>query len=189
MIDLEATCWADDDPNGLPRVRGQPYPNEIIEIGAALVHGGTLETLDEYQAFVRPMLRPRLSVFCQSLTHIRQVDVDNARDYPEVLAELVERFGLGGQGEPLFASWGAYDRKQFESDCERYGIAYPFTRGHLNLKNETARYLETKPKGVGRMLNFLRLQFEGTQHRALEDVKNIVRIAQETQHRTGCRFV
>jgi inhibitor of KinA sporulation pathway (predicted exonuclease) len=39
------------------------------------------------------------------------------------------------------------------------------------------------------MLNFLRLQFEGTQHRALEDVKNIVRIAQETQHRTGCRFV
>ncbi len=187
MIDLEATCWADDDPQGLRRIRGQPYPNEIIEIGAALVHGETLETLEEYQAFVRPLERPRLSEFCKSLTHIRQVDVDNARDFPEVLSELVDRFGIGGPNEPLFCSWGAYDRNQFKADCDRHGVAYPFA-GHLNLKDETAKRLETKPKGVGRMLNFLRLQFQGTQHRALEDVRNIVRIVRETERRTGQPF-
>ena len=34
----------------------------------------------------------------------------------------------------LWASWGDYDRRQFECVCQSAGVAYPFGLTHLNVK-------------------------------------------------------
>ena len=35
----------------------------------------------------------------------------------------------------VWASWGDYDRNQFQRDCEAKGIGYPFGPTHLNAKS------------------------------------------------------
>src|SRR5204863_480349 len=70
VVDLEATC---DDHHALPR-----EDSEIIEIGAVLVDGATLEPQGEFQSFVRPVVHPRLTPFCTQLTTITQADVVRA---------------------------------------------------------------------------------------------------------------
>jgi inhibitor of KinA sporulation pathway (predicted exonuclease) len=64
VVDLEATC---DDRGRIPREE-----SEIIEIGAVLVDGRTLEAVDELQTFVRPVVHPCLTDFCTRLTTITE---------------------------------------------------------------------------------------------------------------------
>src|SRR3546814_1120774 len=53
VLDLEATCC---DDSSMARAE-----MEIIEIGAVMVERATLCTLDEFQAFIRPVRHPRRS--------------------------------------------------------------------------------------------------------------------------------
>lgn len=166
VIDLEATC---DEEGRIPeRIM------EIIEIGAVLVDGATLEPVSELATFVRPVIRPKLTEFCTKLTTITQADVDSAPTFPEAIAAL-GRFV--GQREALFCSWGDYDRNQFLQDCEYHRVAYPFRSGHLNLKAEFARILGLRKKlGIAEALRHLGMTFEGSHHRGLDDARNIARI-------------
>jgi inhibitor of KinA sporulation pathway (predicted exonuclease) len=119
-----------------------------------------------------------LSEFCKQLTSIRQSDVDAVATLPAVLplleAKVMEVTGLL-VSECVFASWGNYDRNQFEHDCERHGIPYPFGP-HINLKEEFARKRHIKRVGVPAALKILKLAFEGTHHRGADDAHNIARI-------------
>src|SRR3546814_14063198 len=76
VLDLEATCC---DDSSMARAE-----MEIIEIGAVMVERATLCTLDEFQAFIRPVRHPRLTDFCTRLTSIQQGDADAAAGYPAV---------------------------------------------------------------------------------------------------------
>lgn len=69
IADLEATCW--EEPQDRSRM-------EIIEIGAVLMRTEHGPSVSEFASFVRPILEPELSEFCQTLTSIRQEDVDQA---------------------------------------------------------------------------------------------------------------
>lgn len=151
IVDLEATCWADRHDE-----------MEIIEIGA--VGDG------EFQSFVRPVRHPTLSPFCRDLTKIAQADVDAAPTFSEVLP----RFASWVAGATV-ASWGDYDRRQFEQDCAFHGLPMPFER-HVNLKRAFAELRGVKPRGVGRALRLLNMAFEGTPHRGIDDARNIARI-------------
>ena len=68
VIDLEATT----EDGGWPLAE-----MEIIEIGVSLVNQDGRE-LDHFERFVRPLRRPQLTRFCRELTHISQVNIDNA---------------------------------------------------------------------------------------------------------------
>lgn len=48
----------------------------------------SLEIVDEFQHFVRPVINPPLTEFCKKLTSIHQADVDSAETYAEVGHEL-----------------------------------------------------------------------------------------------------
>lgn len=168
VIDLEATC--SDDRIAVPRSE-----MEIIEIGAVMVDGETLEQVSEFQSFVRPVRTPQLTSFCSQLTGITQAAVDDAPLYKEALPGLVDWFTA--YSGCLFCSWGAYDRRQFERDCEYHGIEYPFDSGHLNLKDAYAgRRGLRRGRGLDRVLEAEGIPFEGQHHRGIDDARNIAKL-------------
>ncbi|KAK3813574.1 MAG: ribonuclease H-like domain-containing protein [Linnemannia elongata] len=66
------------------------FPSEVIEFPVVLLDGSTLEIVDEFHSYVRPIHRPILSDFCIELTGISQETVDNAPTFVEVLARFEE---------------------------------------------------------------------------------------------------
>ncbi|MCC6556143.1 MAG: exonuclease domain-containing protein [Polyangiaceae bacterium] len=166
VVDLEATCWED---GAIPRDQ-----MEIIEIGAVLVDAGTLEPVRDLGAFVRPIRHRQLSDFCTRLTTITQAQVDAAPLFPVALRAVREL--LRGT-DSLFCSWGKYDRGQLERDAKRHGVPLPFGGRHLNLKEAFSKRLgESREYGVGQALRRVGLSFVGTQHRAIDDARNIARL-------------
>jgi 3'-5' exoribonuclease 1 len=167
VIDLEATC----DDGGLVPKREM----EIIEIGAVLVDHETFEPIAEFQSFVRPVRHPQLTPFCQKLTSITQAEVDAAPRFPAVLMALREF--VESHDRPLFGSWGAYDRGQFELDARFHGLKLPFGPDHLNIKQAFSDTLGTSKRfGMAGALRELGLPLEGTHHRGIDDARNIARI-------------
>lgn len=164
VVDLEATC---DDLHAMPREQ-----TEIIEIGAVLVDGATLEPLDEFQAFVRPVVHPRLTAFCTRLTSITQADVVRAPTF-KFVAQRLAAFGQGA----LFCSWGGYDKNQLERDARRAGIRSPLGPRHLNLKEAFARAAgERSEMGNQSAMRRVGLTPTGTHHRGIDDARNIARL-------------
>jgi inhibitor of KinA sporulation pathway (predicted exonuclease) len=167
IVDLEATCSND---GSVPR-----HEMEIIEIGAVIQNARTFETESEFQTFVRPVRHPNLTAFCTELTSITQPLVDGAPLFPEALQAMRE--WMGDFEDALFCSWGNYDRSQFLQDCRYHGVEYPFSSGHLNLKEEFSKALSTgRSFGISGALRRLGLELEGTHHRGIDDARNIVRI-------------
>lgn len=164
VVDLEATC---DDLETIPREK-----SEIIEIGAVLVDAATLQPIDEFQAFVRPLLYPRLTAFCTRLTTITQADVDRAPTF-RVVAPTLAAFGKGA----LFCSWGGYDKNQLERDAKRSGIRPPLGPRHWNLKEAFARVAGDRSQcGNQTALRRVGLRPTGTHHRGIDDARNIARL-------------
>ena len=177
VVDLEATCWPDRKIPG-PGGQGWVEPrNEIIEIGAAMVGLPDLSARDEFDIFVGPKLNPALTDFCKALTSIRQEDVDAALPFPPAMEKFAAWLSSFGPKENvLFASWGLYDKNQFLRDCALHDVPFPFDEEHVNLKNHAAARLGRRPKSVSRTLAALDMIFEGTPHRGIDDVRNIIRI-------------
>ena len=78
VVDLEATCC---DRQSIPRQQ-----MEIIEIGAVMVEAKSFNIISEFQTFIKPVRHTILTDFCQQLTSISQVQVDNAPFYREAIA-------------------------------------------------------------------------------------------------------
>lgn len=169
IIDVEATCT---NSGQFPRTE-----MEIIEIGALLLDARSYEVCSDFTAFIKPVRHPRLTAFCTELTTITQEQVDAAPPFAEAMQSL--KGWLSPYDDALFCSWGDYDRKQFVQDCDYHGYAYPFGDGHLNLKKAFQRAMGLpKPNGITGTLYKLGLEFEGTKHRGIDDVRNIARIVQ-----------
>lgn len=166
VIDLEATC---DEGDGIP-----PQSMEIIEIGAVWATADG-QVVDEFQRLVRPVLRPQLTAFCQTLVGIDQVSIDRAEAFPPAAIALAE-FALRHQGA-TWASWGGYDARQLARDCARHGITDPlagFT--HVNLKRAFAKRRKIKEVGMARALALVGLPLAGAHHRGLDDARNTARL-------------
>lgn len=162
VFDLEATCW---------EKRGT-QPNETIEIGAVKVSDRG-EVIGEFEAFVKPLLHPQLSDFCQQLTTIRQEDVDGAAHFPAVIRDFREWLGEAY----VLCSWGYYDKKQFRADCELSGIDAKWTVPHISIKHQYAAIKQLRrPVGMGRALKMEQLPLTGTHHRGIDDARNIAKI-------------
>ena len=58
VLDFEATC---DDGGTVPKSK-----QEIIEFPAVLLDGKTLEPVDELQVYVKPVIVPKITKFCES---------------------------------------------------------------------------------------------------------------------------
>ena len=166
VIDLEATCC---DRRSFPQ--GEM---EMIEIGAVMADARSLQPIDEFDSFVRPVRHPTLTVFCTELTSITQQQVERADGFREVLDRLLE--WAAQYPDHLFCSWGEYDRKQFARDCSFHRVRYPFD-DHLNLKRRFAERLGLrKPESMKGALRKVGLPLEGTHHRGIDDARNIANL-------------
>ncbi|WP_067892200.1 3'-5' exonuclease [Nocardia vaccinii] len=162
VVDVEATCWEGASPGG--------QPNEIIEIGVCVLDMGTLERVGRDSILVRPE-RSSVSEFCTRLTTLTAEQVAAGVDFATACALLGSRYRAA---ERPWASWGDYDRKQFERQCAASGVAYPFGDRHTNAKRLFSESLDTTKRfGMDAALRVAGLPLEGTHHRGDDDAWNI----------------
>lgn len=164
IIDFEATCC---DHGSVPK-----QEMEIIEFGAVMLQRSTMQIVDEFQSFIRPVRNPRLTPFCTELTTITQQDVDAAPDFANVINALKQ--WLKPYGNYVFCSWGDYDRYQLDKDCNYHQVAYPLAAGHINVKKRFSEAMGFRRKlGLGKAIQLMGLRFNGTAHRGIDDARNI----------------
>lgn len=165
VVDLEATCWEGEPPDG--------QEGEIIEIGVCALDVGTLRRAERRSILVRPT-RSAVSPYCTQLTTLTQEQVDGGIDFAAVCDILRREYRTGDR---LWASYGDYDRRQFERQCAATAVSYPFGPGHLNVKTLFAvSHALSREMGMDAALAQLDHPLEGTHHRAGDDVWNIAAI-------------
>ncbi len=167
VLDLEATCC---DKGSIKR-----NETEIIEIGAVMVEAQTLTIIGEFQTFIKPVRYPILTEFCNLLTSITQMQVDQAPGYSEAIATLKQ--WLSKYPNAVFGSWGDYDRNQFKQDSKFHNLPFPIAYPHVNLK-QMFSYSQDLPKryGMAEALQLANIELEGTHHRGIDDAKNIAKL-------------
>ncbi len=165
VIDVEATCWQGKNPAG--------EPNEIIEVGICVLETATGERIAKDSIIIKPALSS-VSDFCTELTTLTQADVDKGISFKEACKKLKKEY-LSQQY--TWASYGDYDRRQFERECRSKSVGYPFGTSHINVKNLLAltQHWETEV-GMATALDKLALPLEGTHHRGVDDAWNIAKI-------------
>lgn len=166
VVDLEATC-SDTDPD---------FDMETIEIGACWV-GVDGSVIDRFQSFVRPIANPALTEFCSQLTGIQQTDVSSAPLFPAAADALREFVAKHQQPGSLWASWGAWDRKQLDRDSARHGMDAPIALPHENAKRRFAKGRRIgKEVGMVKACELVGMTLAGSHHRALDDALNVARL-------------
>lgn len=165
IVDVEATCWRGPSPPG--------EPSDIIEVGLCVLDVETGKRLERASLLVRPE-RSRVSEFCTELTTLTQEQVNGGISFREACGILRDKYR---SQERVWASYGAYDRKKFQEQCEAYGVEYPFSQEHINVKAVFANVERLpRPVGMAGALKRLGLRLEGTHHRGDDDAWNIAAV-------------
>ena len=168
VIDIESTCWEGSPPPG--------EENEIIEIGICTLDIAAGERLEKRSILVKPE-RSKVSKFCTKLTTLAQSQVEGGISFREACSILRQEYF---SKERVWASYGDYDRRQFERQCQSQKVNYPFGVSHINVKNLFA-VIHALPHEVGmdEALELLGKPLEGTHHRGVDDAWNIAGILSE----------
>lgn len=166
VVDIEATC--DSSSNGWKRKN-----MEVIEIGAVAVND-KLEIIGEFDCFIKPKNFPILSEYCKDLTHIKQEDVDSANNFFTVYKEF-EKWSFSFEC-PIFCSWGHFDERILKKESNDFGLNFNFESTYnlktlFSLENGISRGI-----GLRKALNYAKIEFIGTPHRAIDDAKNTSRL-------------
>ena len=165
VVDLEATCWAGNPPEG--------QETDIIEIGVCTLDVATGRRLDKVSIVVRPE-RSAVSEYCTALTTLTQDEVEQGISFHEACGLLQTRYG---SRERLWASYGDYDRQMFERECRSHGVDYPFGKGHINVKSLFAVVQGLDQElPLNEAMEWLGFPLEGHHHRGEDDAWNIARI-------------
>ncbi|MGO4877076.1 exonuclease domain-containing protein [Pedobacter psychrotolerans] len=166
IIDVEATCWEGAPPAGME--------SDIIEIGICLLDIQTGEITDNRGILVKPD-RSVVSPFCTELTTITpEMVAQDGISFKEACSILRKEYV---SQKRVWASFGAYDLKQFQRQCAATGVGFPFGPSHINVKTLFA--LKNKlghEEGMAGALKMLDIPLKGTHHRGVDDAYNIAKI-------------
>lgn len=166
IIDIESTCWEGKNPEGME--------NDIIEIGVCLLDVNSGEITNNKGIFIKPE-RSEISSFCTQLTTITSEMIEKeGLAFEEALRILKKEYDTPNR---VWASYGAYDLKQFQRQCSAFGKSFPFSPSHINVKSLFALKKKLSHEvGMDGALNILEIPLEGTHHRGVDDAKNIAKI-------------
>lgn len=161
VVDLESTCWDGEPPPGQ-----SSEIIEIIEIGLCPVDLKTLTRLEKRSILVKP-LQSEISDFCTELTTLTPNMFSEAGSLADAIRVLKKEYA---SKDRLWASWGDYDRRQFERVCKAQNVGYPFGPSHMNVKSLFAAAVGTGHEmGLDGAYEHLGLTMEGTHHRGDDD--------------------
>jgi len=164
VIDIESTCWKENISKDV---------NEIIEIGICPIDTKSGSVLEPRSIIVKPKYST-VSEFCTSLTTLTQKDVDNGISFSDVCSILINECETK---KYVWASYGYYDMNQFEIQCERENVQYPFSYAHINVKVLFALVNSLRRQvGMVEALKILKIPLKGTHHRGGDDAQNIAQI-------------
>jgi len=176
VVDVEATCWEGTPPPG--------QENEIIEIGLCLLEVASGQRSDKQSILVRPE-RSQVSPYCTQLTTLTQEQVDRGVTFKAACLMLQQQCASKNR---VWASYGDYDRRQFQKQCEAFNVNYPFGPTHINVKNLFAiAHGLADEVGMAKALELMKLPLEGVHHHAGDDAWNIAGILAELLLRFRCR--
>ncbi|MCM2370972.1 3'-5' exonuclease [Aporhodopirellula aestuarii] len=173
VVDVESTCWDGPPPEN--------ETSEILEIGLCTVDVASLERIEKHSILIAPE-RSTISQFCTELTTLTPDMFSNAGSLCDAAKRLKNDFR---SKDRLWASWGDYDRRQFERTCQVAGVGYPFGLTHLNIKSLFAITLGLAHEvGLDTACQKLGIEMEGTHHRGDDDAWNIAGILCHILHTT-----
>lgn len=165
VIDVESTCWQDSKP--------ADQENDIIEIGICTLDVASGQRLEKESILVQPE-RSSVSEFCTQLTTLTQAQVEQGIALKAACSLLKNKYF---SKERIWVSYGDYDRRQFERQCQSLQVSYPFDTRHINVKSLLAIiYALSQEVGMDKALELLNLPLEGTHHRGGDDAWNIAAI-------------
>ena len=172
VVDVESTCWDGSPPSG--------EESEIIEIGVCPLEVATGRRLEKRSILVRPE-HSRISAFCTQLTTLTQEQVDRGVPFAAACSILRKEYQTRDR---VWASFGDYDRSQFERQCAAFGVPYPFGPRHINVKTLFA-LTRRLPQviGMAEAVGLVGFPLEGTHHRGDDDAWNIAAILAEMLRR------
>jgi inhibitor of KinA sporulation pathway (predicted exonuclease) len=164
VVDIESTCWEEKLIDNI---------SDVIEIGITPIDTKSGELLDTRDIILRPE-NSNVSEFCTKLTTLTQEDVDSGIAFKEACDILKNEYN---SKKRVWASYGHYDKNQFEGQCIRENIEYPFAKAHINVKILLAlRYSLKKDIGMLKALRLLNMEHIGVHHRGGDDSRNIAKI-------------
>lgn len=167
VIDLESTCWEKEDKTH--------QESEIIEIGLTLIGVATPSSRYGKESILVKPTKTEINEFCTKLTTLTPEKVEEDGIPFSEACQYLKNFHRSKK--VTWASWGDYDRRQFERQCKRENIPYPFGPTHLNVKNLFALVKELgRECGMSEALQRLEMPLEGRHHRGIDDAWNIAAI-------------
>jgi inhibitor of KinA sporulation pathway (predicted exonuclease) len=132
LMDLEFTCWEDSLQSGWAR---RDRPPEVLEVGLVAYNLQSNRTVDTYQSYVKPMVNPELSDYCQKLLSLSQLLIDQSPSLSDVAAEIDKWLTLLGMSYSPTCAWGQEDRQYWDDDVSRSNAVNPFlNQRHINLE-------------------------------------------------------
>jgi len=168
VVDLEATCWKQNNEET------KDWLQEIIEIGVCELDVKSLKRLDRASYLCQPQ-ESRVTEFCTELTgHTAEVINRCGARLDVNLDQFRQRFSTRRR---VWASYGDYDRRQFQRECGRKGLGYPFGTRHLNVKTLFALVHNLdREVGMDKALEILNVPLIGRHHNGADDAWNIAGI-------------
>ena len=168
VIDVEATCWEKNPPSGTPI---DERKNEIIEIGITPISMPDKEIQESESIIVLPTTT-EISEFCTQLTTLTPKFVaENGISFRDAIEYMRKKYRTDRN---MWGSWGDYDKDAFRRQCQNEYVKYPFNSAHLNIKS-LFTWTYGFSCGLGRATKHLKIPFEGTAHRGVDDSKNIAK--------------
>lgn len=165
VVDVESTCWEGSPPPG--------QTSEIIEVGLCTIDLKTLARTEKRSILIQP-IQSEISEFCTDLTTLTPGMFSHAGTLADAVQILKKEYH---SKDRLWASWGDYDRRQFERVCQQQEVGYPFGTSHLNVKTLFAFGLgRGHEMGLDGAYKLLGQTMEGTHHRGDDDAWNIAGI-------------
>lgn len=164
VIDVESTCWRENTSKQI---------NEIIEIGICPIETKSGKVLEPESIIVKPTYST-VSEFCTELTTLTQEDVDNGISFSDACSILINKYDTKRY---VWSSYGYFDRNQFDIQCERENVQYPFSYAHINIKILFALVNSLRRQvGMTEALKILDIPLKGIHHRGGDDAQNIAQI-------------
>ncbi len=169
FVDFEMTCWRSIKEVEL----AQP---EIIEIGAVKLDN-EYRVVDTFSLYIKPEYNPQITKTCTKITGITTETLEGAPSFKEAMPLFID--WLGTSDLKIYA-WGRDDKQQLEQEYRIKGLyerlPHPFKKWR-DFQGIFMRIFDFNRRiGLTVVLEMLGIDFEGKQHRAVDDAFNSAKL-------------